>query len=393
MNEQAAKELVIRAGKELVSCGLIARTWGNVSCRVDDKTFAITPSGRQYETLTPEDIVLCKIEDCSYEGNIKPSSEKGIHALVYKMYNEKANFVIHTHQRMASVISASGLKTLPVGGFPLLGESIPIADYGLPGTKALRKGVENALRSSESHGVIMAHHGALCYGADYDETFQAAQQLEEACLAGIRQAYTAISKKAFEELGPHQYYLEQHGASAKPAKASGRLFCSRRTSDGFILKGEQETTYRFTDTNLPKEAAVHSAVYQNRSDIHFIQQDLEESLLTAADAKAPLVPLLDDFAQIVGLTARCAKSAEPGNVVKALRGRLGVLIPGYGALCCASTLSDVQAVRLVMEKDAAAQIGTQLYGGGKALGLPDCILMHAVYTKSYSKRAKEQGGS
>ena len=53
-----AKKIVVEAGKQLVSTGLIARTWGNVSYRIDDKQFVITPSGKAYEGLTPDDIVL-----------------------------------------------------------------------------------------------------------------------------------------------------------------------------------------------------------------------------------------------------------------------------------------------------------------------------------------------
>ena len=76
MDINKAKEIVVMAGKKLVESGLIARTWGNVSCRVSDTQFVITPSGRAYETLTPEEIVLVNISDLSYEGDIKPSSEK-----------------------------------------------------------------------------------------------------------------------------------------------------------------------------------------------------------------------------------------------------------------------------------------------------------------------------
>ena len=43
MEIMQAKELVVRAGKQLVESGLIARTWGNVSCRVSDTQFVITP--------------------------------------------------------------------------------------------------------------------------------------------------------------------------------------------------------------------------------------------------------------------------------------------------------------------------------------------------------------
>lgn len=39
------KELVANAGRELLRRGLAARTWGNISCRVDEHTIAVTPLG------------------------------------------------------------------------------------------------------------------------------------------------------------------------------------------------------------------------------------------------------------------------------------------------------------------------------------------------------------
>lgn len=103
MTEQVAREQVIDAGKRLVQSGLIARTWGNVSCRLDSNYFIITPSGRDYLGLKPEDLVKVSIKDCSYSGDIKPSSEKGIHADLYQQRPDM-NFVIHTHQKEASIV-------------------------------------------------------------------------------------------------------------------------------------------------------------------------------------------------------------------------------------------------------------------------------------------------
>ena len=50
---EEAKRLVVDAGKKLIETGLIARTWGNVSSRISDTQFVITPSGIAYEDLTP----------------------------------------------------------------------------------------------------------------------------------------------------------------------------------------------------------------------------------------------------------------------------------------------------------------------------------------------------
>ena len=101
---EEAKKLVVEAGKKLLETGLIARTWGNVSARISDTQFVITPSGRAYDTLTPEEVVVVNIDDCSHEGDIKPSSEKGIHADAYK-HHPLVNFVIHTHQKLLLLLA------------------------------------------------------------------------------------------------------------------------------------------------------------------------------------------------------------------------------------------------------------------------------------------------
>ena len=189
MDVLTAKKLVIEAGEKLVATGLIARTWGNVSCRVDEKTFVITPSGKSYIGLTPDDIVEVAVETLEWGGSVKPSSEKGIHAEVYKAYPE-AGFVIHTHQKVASVIStlSEGIDKITGEAEKLIGSKVLIGSYGLPGTKKLRKGVTNALHMSPSKAVIMAHHGALCFGKDSEEAFQVANTLEQVCAKHILSA-------------------------------------------------------------------------------------------------------------------------------------------------------------------------------------------------------------
>ena len=81
IEKRTAQELVVKAGLELMESGLIARTWGNVSARISDNVFVITPSGIPYEKLIPDDIVEVTIDELEYDENgLKPSSEKGVHA-------------------------------------------------------------------------------------------------------------------------------------------------------------------------------------------------------------------------------------------------------------------------------------------------------------------------
>lgn len=154
MERNEAKNLVIKAGLELVHSGLIARTWGNVSCRIDENTFAVTPSGREYSSLSTNDIVEVSINDLSFSGEIRPSVEKGIHAAVYRLHPE-INFVIHTHQENASALSATGLDYFePSSEFSELGKIVICAKYALPGTKSLCRNVTDALKISSGNAMI-----------------------------------------------------------------------------------------------------------------------------------------------------------------------------------------------------------------------------------------------
>ena len=140
-----ARELVLKAGLELCEAGLVARTWGNISARVSDTQYVITPSGRAYDTLTKEDIVLVNIADGSYKGEVKPSGEKGVHAAVYELCPEM-NFVIHTHQNYASALSVLA-KEIPVEASNSLGSIIPCAGYGMYATELLVNNVKEQVRS------------------------------------------------------------------------------------------------------------------------------------------------------------------------------------------------------------------------------------------------------
>ena len=107
-SEAEAREAVIEAGHRLREAGLVARTWGNISARISEDQFVITPSGLAYETMRPEDLVIVNIQDGSHQGSRKPSSEKGIHADAYRLRPD-IHFVIHTHQNAATVFGIGGM--------------------------------------------------------------------------------------------------------------------------------------------------------------------------------------------------------------------------------------------------------------------------------------------
>ncbi len=401
-----AKKIVVEAGKQLVSTGLIARTWGNVSCRVSDTQFVITPSGKAYEGLTPDDIVLVNMADLSYEGDIKPSSEKGIHAQCY-LHRPEINFVIHTHQANASAISALGRDLNGIKGESkeIIGDHIPVSAYGLPGTGTLRKGVIATLERSDSKAIMLKSHGAVCLGTDYDDAFKVASEVEKVCKERITKAFGSFKNKAatsFEEI--YDYVADAKKRAEAPA-VPVTAYDSEKIDDAVILYDKEGNTAAVVGLcqccdelikgdKYPSEADMHKAIYNSRSDIGAIIHSKEPAIMATSKIGKTVKPYLDDFAQIVGISVRCAEF-NPNDtiktskkVVKALGGktRNAAFLRENGAVCCGPNKEEAQATEMVMEKNCKTGLCGEMFGGAKNLGAFDCLLMNVVYRLKYSKQ-------
>lgn len=176
--EKEIRVLLVEYGKKLVDSGLVQGTWGNLSIRVDDEYMITTPSGLDYTRLTPADMVKVNINTLEYMGAQKPTSEKGIHASVYRMRKE-VGAVIHTHSKYCAIFAAAG-KDMPIEDprmEEIFGKQVNLAAYGLPGTRKLMKNTMAAL--GENFGCIMANHGMLACGKDIETAFYHCSSLEE----------------------------------------------------------------------------------------------------------------------------------------------------------------------------------------------------------------------
>lgn len=181
MDIQEAKSKVCDAGKMLLKEGLVARTWGNVSVRISDTQMVITPSGRKYDELTPNEMVLVDIYTLKYEGNLKPSSELKLHCQIYKTKPDILA-VIHTHQMYGSIVAAAhvDVEVINKDHQKILGGTIiKAAPYALPNTNKITMATTKAIENSNA--AIMSNHGVVCIGSDLEHVFEVARTLELAC--------------------------------------------------------------------------------------------------------------------------------------------------------------------------------------------------------------------
>ncbi len=175
--EAELRQALVDCGIRLVRTGLVQGTWGNISVRLDDKYMLVTPSGLDYLRLTPDDMVKVDITTMKHEGSIKPTSEKGLHAEIYKRRPD-VKAVVHTHSKYLSVFAAAE-EDMPVlkEYQDIFGANVALAAYGLPGSDKLSKNTADAL--GDNFGVIMSHHGMAAVGADLDTAFENCVKLEE----------------------------------------------------------------------------------------------------------------------------------------------------------------------------------------------------------------------
>ena len=183
MKWQSERTIVVRAAQQLLRLGLVAATSGNVSLRLegDEKEglIAVTPASTDYETMTPEDIVVVDYDVDVIEGDAVPSSESLTHVAVYKARSD-ISAVIHTHSIYASVLAVAGVPLPPILDelVAYLGGPVEVAEYGFPSSEDLGEKAIQAM--GERNAVFIRNHGVLAVGRDMPDALRACELVERA---------------------------------------------------------------------------------------------------------------------------------------------------------------------------------------------------------------------
>ena len=178
MSETAADQIVACCNR-LWAAGLIAGLSGNVSVRLEGDRFLVTPGGITKSDLRPEDLVEVDGGGRRLRGFQNPTSELDLHLRIYRE-SRVCGAVVHAHPPTATAFGIAG-ETIDTDVLPevvlLLGE-VPLAPYVEPGTAALGDQVAHYV---EGHtAVLLANHGAVCWGPDLATARARMETLEHA---------------------------------------------------------------------------------------------------------------------------------------------------------------------------------------------------------------------
>lgn len=220
------KKRVCAANLELPKQGLVTFTWGNVS-GVDRELglMVIKPSGVEYDSMTPEDMVVVSLATGErVEGEWKPSSDTATHVALYNAFPEIGG-IVHTHSRWATAWAQAGR------GIPAYGTTHGDDFYGgIPCTRPMtpaeiggeyEKETGNVIietfrgRSPDDIPAVLVHsHGPFVWGTDPGSAVHNAVVLEELAFLAF---HTEVLRP---DIGPMQpelldkHYLRKHGRDA-----------------------------------------------------------------------------------------------------------------------------------------------------------------------------------
>ena len=179
------RDKIIEYSLKLNSTNLSPLRSGNISLRSEENGtdgYLITPSGKKYETLKPEDIVFMGLNEEVENNNLtnKPSSEWRFHRDIY-VNKQVAQAIVHAHSPHATAVSSHG-KAIPPFHYMIAlagGEDIKCADYATFGTEELSNNVIKALENRNA--CLMSNHGQVAFGKDLEDAFELAQEIENIC--------------------------------------------------------------------------------------------------------------------------------------------------------------------------------------------------------------------
>lgn len=173
---EEAKRSLVEYGKRLLESNMVGGTAGNLSVRVSEGLFAITPSGMPYNEIECDDVPILDMTGQLIEGSRKPSIEFRLHLQIYKNFSD-VQAIVHAHPIYCGVLSILRLP-LPALNETMLMYSVfvPVSEYANSGTEQLARNVVSAMR--QSRAVIMANHGLVCAGESLKEAFDMCETIE-----------------------------------------------------------------------------------------------------------------------------------------------------------------------------------------------------------------------
>jgi L-ribulose-5-phosphate 4-epimerase len=224
---QDLKQRVYECNMELPRQDVVIYTFGNAS-EIDREAgvFAIKPSGVDYESLKPEDIVIVDMDGHIVEGDMRPSSDTNTHLVLYKAYPNIGG-VVHTHSTYA-VAWSQAAKPIPIMGTThadhlhtdvpctdFMSEEMIKGDYEIEtGNQIVKAVADQNINPDEVPMVLVAGHGPFTWGKNGEKAVYHSVVLEELAKMALMTLQVNPRTQQLPDALIQKHYMRKHGPNA-----------------------------------------------------------------------------------------------------------------------------------------------------------------------------------
>ena len=217
---------VWQANLELVERKLVLYTWGNVSAVDREKGLVvIKPSGVDYATMKPEQMVVLSLEDGSVvEGSLRPSSDAPTHLALYRAFTGIGG-ITHTHSTWATMWAQAGR------GVPCYGTTHADNFYGeVPCTRPMTpEEIKDDYEANTGSviierfqgidpttipAVLVFQHGPFTWGKNAAKSVESSAVLEQVAQMAYATELANPNVKPIQKELLDKHFLRKHGANA-----------------------------------------------------------------------------------------------------------------------------------------------------------------------------------
>lgn len=177
-DEETLRKQIIDYGLKSYNSGFVTETEGNLSARLSEDRFLVTPSHVPYDQRVVEDVVLIDGEGNVIKGERRPTSETRMHLAVFKARSD-VNGIVHAHPLYCTMLAVMGEPLRPILDemLPYLGGVIEVTQFAPSGSAEIAAECVKSLGNRAA--VLLANHGNLCVGKNMSRAFQTAKYIEK----------------------------------------------------------------------------------------------------------------------------------------------------------------------------------------------------------------------
>ena len=180
IDEHTLRQTMCRLARSMFERGLTSGSSGNLSARLDDG-YLMTPTNSCLGFLEPSQLSKLDAKGRYICGD-KPTKEVPLHLSYYEA-RPQAGAIVHLHSTYATALSClkhnDQSDALPATTPYLLMRvgRVPVLPYTDPGSADVRPYI---LEAAPHHSaVLLANHGPVVTGANFESAVYAAEELEE----------------------------------------------------------------------------------------------------------------------------------------------------------------------------------------------------------------------